>query len=248
MNVNKSKSNNSIKELFKTLLIAGSIAIFFRSIFFEPFNIPSGSMIPSLLVGDYLFVSKYSYGYSKYSFPFGVVPITDRIFEKSPKRGDIIVFRKPGDETIDYIKRLVALPNDTVQVKNGVLYINKKMVERTKANVGIMKNNFGDEKIFTQYKETFDGLNFHEIIEASDQDLFDDTIEFKVPDNHFFFMGDNRDNSRDSRSPEVGFVPKRNLIGKAQIIFFSHNSSASIFEFWKWHKAVRFSRIGKAIE
>jgi len=220
MNVNKSKSNNSIKELFKTLLIAGSIAIFFRSIFFEPFNIPSGSMIPSLLVGDYLFVSKYSYGYSKYSFPFGVVPITDRIFEKSPKRGDIIVFRKPGDETIDYIKRLVALPNDTVQVKNGVLYINKKMVERTKSNVGVMKNNFGDEKIFTQYKETFDGLNFHEIIEASDQDLFDDTIEFKVPDNHFFFMGDNRDNSRDSRSPEVGFVPKRNLIGKAQIIFF----------------------------
>ena len=248
MNVNKNKSNNSIKELFKTLLIAGSIAIFFRSIFFEPFNIPSGSMIPSLLVGDYLFVSKYSYGYSKYSFPFGVVPITDRIFEKSPKRGDIIVFRKPGDETIDYIKRLVALPNDTVQVKNGVLYINKKMVERTKSNVGVMKNNFGDEKIFTQYKETFDGLNFHEIIEASDQDLFDDTIEFKVPDNHFFFMGDNRDNSRDSRSPEVGFVPKRNLIGKAQIIFFSHNSSASIFEFWKWHKAIRFSRIGKAIE
>ena len=248
MSVKKSKSNNSIKELFKTLLIAGSIAIFFRSIFFEPFNIPSGSMIPSLLVGDYLFVSKYSYGYSKYSFPFGVVPITDRIFEKSPKRGDIIVFRKPGDETIDYIKRLVALPNDTVQVKNGVLYINKKMVERTKSNVGIMKNNFGDEKIFSQYKETFDGLNFHEIIEASDQDLFDDTIEFKVPDNHFFFMGDNRDNSRDSRSPEVGFVPKRNLIGKAQIIFFSHNSSASIFEFWKWHKAIRFSRIGKAIE
>jgi len=248
MNVNKSKSNNSIKELFKTLLIAGSIAIFFRSIFFEPFNIPSGSMIPSLLVGDYLFVSKYSYGYSKYSFPFGVVPITDRIFEKSPKRGDIIVFRKPGDETVDYIKRLVALPSDTVQVKNGVLYINKKMVERTKSNVGVMKNNFGDEKIFTQYKETFDGLNFHEIIEASDQDLFDDTIEFKVPDNHFFFMGDNRDNSRDSRSPEVGFVPKRNLIGKAQIIFFSHNSSASIFEFWKWHKAIRFSRIGKAIE
>ena len=248
MSVKKSKSNNSIKELFKTLLIAGSIAIFFRSIFFEPFNIPSGSMIPSLLVGDYLFVSKYSYGYSKYSFPFGVAPITDRIFEKSPKRGDIIVFRKPGDETIDYIKRLVALPNDTVQVKNGVLYINKKMVERTKSNVGVMKNNFGDEKIFTQYKETFDGLNFHEIIEASDQDLFDDTIEFKVPDNHFFFMGDNRDNSRDSRSPEVGFVPKRNLIGKAQIIFFSHNSSASIFEFWKWHKAIRFSRIGKAIE
>ena len=126
MSMTKSKGNNSIKELFKTLLIAGSIAIFFRSIFFEPFNIPSGSMIPSLLIGDYLFVSKYSYGYSKYSFPFGIVPIKDRVLEKSPKRGDVIVFRKPGDETIDYIKRLVALPNDTVQVRNGILYINNK--------------------------------------------------------------------------------------------------------------------------
>jgi len=248
MSTDKYKTKNSIKELFKTLLIAGSIAIFFRSIFFEPFNIPSGSMIPTLLVGDYLFVSKYSYGYSKYSFPFGVVPISDRVLEKSPKRGDVIVFRKPGDETIDYIKRLVALPNDTVQVKKGILYVNQKMVKRTKSNIGVMRNIYGDEKTFTQFKETFDGIKFHEIIEASDKDLFDDTIEFKVPEDHYFFMGDNRDNSRDSRTPEVGFVPKKNLIGKAQIIFFSHNNSASIFEFWKWHKAIRFSRIGKAIE
>jgi len=248
MSADKYKTKNSIKELFKTLLIAGSIAIFFRSIFFEPFNIPSGSMIPTLLVGDYLFVSKYSYGYSKYSFPFGVVPIPDRVLEKSPKRGDVIVFRKPGDETIDYIKRLVALPNDTVQVKKGILYVNQNMVKRTKSNFGVMRNIYGDEKTFTQFKETFDGIKFHEIIEASDKDLFDDTIEFKVPEGHYFFMGDNRDNSRDSRTPEVGFVPKKNLIGKAQIIFFSHNNSASIFEFWKWHKAIRFSRIGKAIE
>ena len=235
-------------ENIKTLFYALVIAIIIRSLLIQPFYIPSSSMEPTLLVGDRLFVTKYSYGYSKHSFPFSPPILSNRILFKSPKRGDVIVFRKPGDETIDYIKRLVALPNDTVQVKNGVLYINKKMVERTKSNVGIMKNSFGDEKTFIQYKETFDGLNFHEIIEASDQDLFDDTIEFKVPDNHFFFMGDNRDNSRDSRSPEVGFVPKRNLIGKAQIIFFSHNSSASIFEFWKWHKAIRFSRIGKAIE
>jgi signal peptidase I len=248
MSMTKSKGNNSIKELFKTLLIAGSIAIFFRSIFFEPFNIPSGSMIPSLLIGDYLFVSKYSYGYSKYSFPFGIVPIKDRVLEKSPKRGDVIVFRKPGDETIDYIKRLVALPDDTVQVRNGILYINNKKVERIKSKIGLMRNSLGDEKTFTQYNETFDGLNYHDIIESSDQDIFDDTIEFKVPKGHFFFMGDNRDNSRDSRSPDVGFVPKKNLIGKAEIIFFSHNGSASIFEFWKWHKAIRFSRIGKAIE
>ncbi len=248
MSVKKNKQKNTFKELFKTLLIAGTIAIFFRSIFYEPFNIPSGSMVPTLLVGDYLFVSKYTYGYSKYSFPFGVVPIKDRLLYKTPKRGDVIVFRKPGDETIDYIKRLVALPNDTVQVKQGILYINSKKIKRIKTNIRMRKNTFGDEKIFSQYEEIFDNSQSHQIIESSDNDPFDDTIMFKVPLNHFFFMGDNRDNSKDSRTPEVGFVPKKNLIGKAEIIFFSHNSSASIFEFWNWHKAIRFSRIGKAIK
>ena len=248
MNSLKNKDKNSIRELFKTLMVAGSIAIIFRSIFFEPFNIPSGSMIPTLLVGDYLFVSKYSYGYSKYSFPFGIVPIEKRILENSPKRGDVIVFRKPGDESIDYIKRLIALPNDTVQVKKGILFINGKMAQRIKINKGIIKNIYGEETFFTQYKEKFEDSNEHYIIESSDTDPFDDTIEFKVPENNFFFMGDNRDNSRDSRTPEVGFVPKNNLIGKAEIIFFSHNSSASFFEFWKWHKSIRFNRIGKAIE
>jgi len=126
MTKSKDKKNNSFYELIKTLFYAGTIAVLFRSILFEPFNIPSGSMIPSLLVGDYLFVSKYSYGYSRYSFPFGILPIKDRLFYDSPQRGDIIVFRKPGDESIDYIKRLVALPNDTVQVKEGILYINSK--------------------------------------------------------------------------------------------------------------------------
>ena len=244
----KSKVKGSFSELFKTLMIAGSIAIIFRSIFFEPFNIPSGSMIPTLLVGDYLFVSKYSYGYSKYSFPFGVVPIDDRLLDESPKRGDVIVFRKPGDESIDYIKRLIGLPGDTVQVRNGILLVNNKEAKRLKTNMGKMKNIFGKEKVFIEYKEKFENTNFHKIIESSDSDPFDNTIEFIVPENNFFFMGDNRDNSRDSRTSEVGFVPKKNLIGKAQIIFFSHNSEASFYEFWKWHKSIRFSRIGKAIE
>ena len=248
MSVTKSKSKNSFGELLKTLMVAGSIAIIFRSIFFEPFNIPSGSMIPTLLVGDYLFVSKYSYGFSKYSFPFGVAPIDERIFDKTPQRGDVIVFRKPGDESIDYIKRLIAIPNDTVQVIKGVLYINGKSATRVKTNIGMMKNVYGMEKVFTEYKEKFENTDFHKIIESSDTDPLDDTIEFKVPKDHFFFMGDNRDNSKDSRTSEVGFVPKRNLIGKAQIIFFSHDSSASFYEFWKWHKSIRFSRIGKAIE
>ena len=244
----KSKVKGSFSELFKTLMIAGSIAIIFRSIFFEPFNIPSGSMIPTLLVGDYLFVSKYSYGYSKYSFPFGVVPIDDRLLDENPKRGDVIVFRKPGDESIDYIKRLIGLPGDTVQVRNGILLVNNKEAKRLKTNMGKMKNIFGQEKVFIEYKEKFENTNFHKIIESSDSDPFDNTIEFIVPENNFFFMGDNRDNSRDSRTSEVGFVPKKNLIGKAQIIFFSHNSEASFYEFWKWHKSIRFSRIGKAIE
>ena len=160
MSVKISKSKNSFGELFKTLMVAGSIAIIFRSIFFEPFNIPSGSMIPTLLVGDYLFVSKYSYGYSKYSFPFGVAPINERIFDESPKRGDVIVFRKPGDESVDYIKRLIGIPGDVVQVKQGTLYINGKSANRVKTNIGMMKNIYGEAKVFTQYKEKFEAVIF----------------------------------------------------------------------------------------
>ena len=132
MTKSKDKNNNSFYELIKTLFYAGTIAVLFRSILFEPFNIPSGSMIPSLLVGDYLFVSKYSYGYSRYSFPFGILPIKDRLIYDVPQRGDIIVFRKPGDEQVDYIKRLIGLPGDTIQLIDGRLYINDKLVNRKK--------------------------------------------------------------------------------------------------------------------
>ncbi len=242
------KKNNSVVELLKTLFFAGFIAILFRSLLFEPFNIPSGSMIPSLLVGDYLFVSKYSYGYSRYSFPFGIMPIKDRVGFSKPKRGDIIVFRKPGDENIDYIKRLIGLPGDKVQVINGRLYINGIKAGRKKIKSYQISNLFVSGRNFTTYEEQFKNISPYVIIEASDEDFFDNTIEFHVPKNNYFFMGDNRDNSRDSRTPEVGFVPKINLVGKAERIFFSHNGEASIYEFWKWHKSIRFSRIGKKIE
>ncbi len=248
---NKNNAKNRFSELLKTLMIAGSIAIIFRSIFFEPFNIPSGSMIPTLLVGDYLFVSKYSYGYSKYSFPFGVVPIDKRIFDKNPKRGDVIVFRKPQDDSIDYIKRLVGLPGDTVQLRNSVLFINGIEVKRNKINAGILKNKDGSENNITFYNEKFEKRSNHQIIEENNsylnKNISNNTIVYKVPEDQFFFMGDNRDNSQDSRYSIPGFIPRKNLIGKAQIIFFSHNSSASFYEFWKWHKSIRFSRIGKAI-
>ena len=248
MDRNIKKTKNSLRELIKTLLYAGTIAIFFRSFLFEPFNIPSGSMIPSLLVGDYLFVSKYTYGYSKYSFPFGFLPIKDRFFYDEPKRADIIVFRKPGEEHIDYIKRLVGLPGDTVQVLNGRLYINDKIVRRKKTNLGKIIKSDGSTVQLNEYNEYIEQKNFYKIIEASDNDFFDNTIKFTVPKNHFFFMGDNRDNSKDSRTSEVGFVPKINLVGKARFIFFSHNGSAKFYEFWKWHNLIRFTRIGKKIE
>ena len=152
------------------------------------------------------------------------------------------------DSYVHSLSQIGQLRMDERSHESVILYVNGEGAKRIKTNIGVIKNIFGNEKIFTQYKERFADTNYHQIIEASDNDPLDDTIKFKVPKDHFFFMGDNRDNSRDSRTPEVGFVPKKNLIGKAQIIFFSHNSSASIFEFWKWHKAIRFSRIFKAIE
>jgi len=248
MSKSKEKNSNSFYELIKTLFYAGTIAVLFRSILFEPFNIPSGSMIPSLLVGDYLFVSKYSYGYSRYSFPFGILPIKDRLIYDVPQRGDIIVFRKPGDEQVDYIKRLIGLPGDTVQLVEGRLYVNDKLVNRQKTNIGQITKNDGSMINLIEYEENIFNSKSYKIIESSDNDFFDNTIKFSVPKDKFFFMGDNRDNSKDSRASEVGFVPKINLIGKAQIIFFSHNGSASFYEFWKWHKLIRFSRIGKKIE
>lgn len=240
------KKKESKGELFKTIIIAGAIALGFRSFLFEPFNIPSGSMVPTLLVGDYLFVSKYSYGYSRYSFPLGIVPFGGRIAEDVPERGDVVVFRQPTDVSISFIKRVVGLPGDRIQVKDGILHINGEQVKRrylgnTKAR------NAASVIDFKVYEELLPNGTKHYIQERSDNDSFDNTVEFTVLEGHYFMMGDNRDNSRDSRTSSVGMVPAENLIGKAQILFYSHDGSARIWEFWKWPFAIRYGRLGDTI-
>ena len=233
-------------ETIRTLLVAGVIAIGFRSFVAEPFNIPSGSMVPTLLVGDYLFVSKFSYGYSRYSFPFGVAPISGRLFEDKPDRGDVAVFRLPSDTSVDYIKRVAGLPGDNIQILGGVLHINNKAVTRQLVGKGHYQH--GTREIQTNlYLETFPEGKTHIIQEVGDNQLFDNTPIFTVPDDHYFMMGDNRDNSRDSRSGSVGFVPIENFIGRAKFLFFSHDNSASFWEVWKWPNSIRFSRIGSGI-
>lgn len=242
----KKEEQSSFFETLKTLLWAGLIAILFRSFLFEPFSIPSGSMIPTLLVGDYLFVSKYSYGYSRYSFPLGVVPIPDRVMASSPQRGDVVVFRKPGNEQVDYIKRLIGLPGDRVQLRQGRLYINDMLMERQPLGTAVQENGLLRQS-GTIYAEILPEGYRHLIQEFGDTDRMDNTAVFSVPQGHFFFMGDNRDNSRDSRA-EVGMVPFKNLVGRAELIFFSHNGQARLWEIWRWPAAIRLSRIGKSIE
>ena len=233
-------------EFIKTIVIAGALALGFRSLLFEPFNIPSGSMIPTLLVGDYLFVSKYSYGYSRYSFPFGVAPFDGRIFETPPERGDVAVFRQPQNESIAFIKRIVGLPGDRIQVVNGLLHINDVVVKRDREGFASVSDGYNVIR-FAVYKETLPNGKSYLTQERSDDDLLDNTSVFLVPEGHYFMIGDNRDNSRDSRTATVGMVPAENLVGRAERLFFSHNSSANLWEIWKWPFAIRYGRLGDGI-
>ena len=234
-------------EFIKTIVIAGALALGFRSLLFEPFNIPSGSMIPTLLVGDYLFVSKYSYGYSRYSFPFGMAPLDGRVFETSPERGDVAVFRQPQNESVAFIKRIVGLPGDRIQVTDGVLRINDVAVNRVRKGFATASDGYNVIR-FVVYQETLPNGKSYLIQERSDDDdVLDNTNVFLVPEGHYFMMGDNRDNSRDSRTTSVGMVPAENLIGRAERLFFSHNSSAHLWEIWKWPFAIRYGRLGDGI-
>ncbi len=241
------KQKETWRDNVKTLGIAVVIALSFRSILFEPFNIPSGSMIPTLLVGDYLFVSKYSYGYSRYSFPFGVVPFDGRIFADEPERGDVAVFRLPANTSVDYIKRVVGLPGDKIQLKGGQLYINDAVLPRRMVGTKTVPSGSRSVSI-TAYEETMDNGKSYIIHELSDNDRMDNTRVYEVPEGHYFMMGDNRDQSKDSRFLDVGMIPHENLIGRAEFLFFSVEQSARIWEFWKWPFAIRFSRIASGIE
>ncbi|KAA0685750.1 signal peptidase I [Azospirillum brasilense] len=245
----KTKETGGFAETVKTVFYAVIIAFGVRTFAFEPFNIPSGSMIPTLLIGDYLFVSKFSYGYSKYTVGFGLPLFEGRIMGHAPERGDVAVFKLPRDNKTDYIKRVIGLPGDTVQVTGGVLHINGQPVKRERIEDYVSRDALGREVRIAQYVETLPGGRNHRIIEESDNGPLDNTPAFKVPANHLFMMGDNRDNSLDSRVPsQVGYVPMENLVGRAEFLFFSLEDGTRFFEVWRWPADLRFSRLFNAVK
>ncbi len=245
---------NKILKNITSILIAIFIALLIRSLLFEPFNIPSGSMKPNLLVGDFIFVSKYSYGYSRHSFPFSLADTKGKIFKgkffsKAPKRGDIIVFKTPENNRTDYIKRVIGIPGDKIRIINGEIQINGSIIMRKKIPPFIDKQK--DQIIIEngrrrQYLEYFFEKEI-KVLDIQDFGFADNTKIFEVPPNKFFVMGDNRDNSQDSRYTTVGFIPFENIVGKAQFIFFSLENSRFL-EVWKWPYAIRYERLFKKIK
>ncbi len=242
----KSKKNSFFGNL-KSILIAIFIALLIRSFIFEPFNIPSGSMKPNLLVGDFIFVSKYSYGFSKHSLPFSIPLIPGKIFSNTPERGDVVVFKTPENNRTDYIKRVIGLPGDKIEIKNGIIFINGSEILRKKLNDFLDTDNKTSNKRVRMYNEYFFNKEVN-ILDITDNGIADNTQLFNVPENHFFVMGDNRDNSQDSRFVStVGFIPYENLVGKAQFIFFSLEN-ARFLQIWKWPNSIRYERIFQKIQ
>ncbi len=248
----RARAKGDWDDTIRTLLIALFIALVFRSFLFEPFHIPSGSMKRNLLVGDYLFVSKYSYGYSRYSFPLGLIPFDGRVGSGArPERGDVVVFRLPANPRIDYIKRVVGVPGDTVQVRNGILYINGEALPRKR--IGAFKNSGEDGEPTYEipvFLETFPGGKTVTILQETIRGEMNNTQVFRVPEKHYFMMGDNRDHSADSRYPNggVGYVPEANIVGKARVIVFSTDGTAKFWEVWKWPASLRPERFFRLIE
>lgn len=252
----KEKSQESGWETVKVILQALLIAFVIRTLFFQPFNIPSGSMKPTLQIGDYLFVNKLSYGYGPYSFnmtlglfgtdifKFGPMPFDGRVFAGEPQRGDVVVFKLPRDNHTDYIKRVIGLPGDRIQMIDGQLYINSKPVKRERVADYIPGDGRDMGRPIPQYRETLPNGVTYMTLDMDPNSDGDNAGIYVVPQGHYFMMGDNRDNSTDSRfTRQVGYVPYENLVGKATIIFFSHADDASILKVWTWPTSIRWGRL-----
>lgn len=245
----KSAANETV-EIIKTVVFALLIALVLRVLLFQPFTIPSASMEPNLYKGDYIVVSKWSYGYSKHSIPFSPPLFEGRIMGKAPERGDVAVFKLPRDTKVDYIKRVIGLPGDRVQMRGGKLYINDKLVENVVVTSREMSDLFGARSV-SQVRETLpNGRSYMTQDYGPDFEL-DNTPVYEVPAKHYFMMGDNRDNSIDSRvaaGTGVGMVPEENLVGKAQIILFSWSPGASLFNPVSWFANLRPSRFFQTLD
>ena len=244
----KTKQKSSFLNNVKTFIIAVIIALVIRTFLFEPFSIPSGSMKPTLLEGDYLFVSKYSYGFSRHSFPFSFPPFNGRIFGKFPERGDVAVFKYTNDTSIDYIKRIVGLPGDKIQIRQGNLFINGNNVLKKYKGKWRARDRNKVLQTYDLYEEIlFNGLLF-EVLDATPNGMLDNTDIYIVPEGHVFALGDNRDQSSDSRIlTQLGFIPFENLVGRAEIIFYSRDRFNSLWKFWHFPSSIRLDRIGKGI-
>lgn len=244
----KKHKEGGVMETVKIIVQALLLALIVRTFLFQPFNIPSGSMKDTLLIGDYLFVSKYSYGYSRYSFPLGLGPFSGRIFGGEPERGDVVVFKLPRDNSTDYIKRVIGLPGDRIQMRDGVVHINDEPVKRERIDDYIEETGFGGVQRVARYRETLSNGVSYDTLDITARGQWDNTRVYEVPEGKYFMMGDNRDNSTDSRvQTAVGYVPYENLIGRAEVLFFSIKGGQPAWMIWKWPWDVRWDRIFRTL-
>ncbi len=242
------KQEHWLVELVKTIVYAGVFVVLFHSMLYKPFNIPSPSMVPTLLVGDYLFVSKFTYGYSRYSFPFGFPLFEGRVLSGRPKQGDVVVFRPPHETSEDWIKRVIGTPGDTVQLVDGIVIVNGKEAQLQFEKDYKWRDENGGYHDSQLYTETLPNGATHSILKTLDfgRNSVDNTQEFIVPDDHYFVMGDNRDHSDDSRGARLGMVPYENIVGRAELIFFSTkiptDPTSYWWQPWKWPTETRYDR------